>query len=154
MSIKNKNRLDIAIEGLGGTFKHDGEEVGTFEMKRTIIQASSITDVLITCTVVPTKWEALGLISDYYKGTLTVLVDVLGSVQIKGIGFSIPIKIDDLLIKVNDPDMKDRHLCACPEWKDLHPTASPVLSFEAAVRDPVELALLPTRADQVEFAMM
>jgi len=141
ISIENKNRLDIALEGVGGTFRHDDEEVGTFAMKRSIIQASSITDVLVTCTVVPSRWEALGLISDYYKGKLVFVADATGIVKIRGIAISIPVKIDDVLIKVNDPDMKDRHLCACPEWKDVKPTGfgivRPALPFNEAVRDPV-----------------
>ncbi len=141
ISVENKNRLDIALEGVGGTFHHDDVEVGTFEMKRSIIKASSITDVLITCTVVPSRWEALGLISDYWKGKLVFVADVSGMVKIRGIGISLPVKLDDVLIKVNDPDMKDRHLCACPEWKDVKPTGinivRPALPFNEAVRDPV-----------------
>lgn len=138
MSVKNENRLDVALEGFGGTFKHDGEDIGTFSLSRTIVQATSVTDLLVTCTVVPDRWEALGLISDYWKGKLALLVDVNGSVRIKGIGFKIPVKVSDVLVKVNDPDMKDRHLCACPMWKDLTPTASPKLSFEEAVESPVK----------------
>ena len=66
-----------------------------------------------------------------------VMVDVQGSVRVPGIFYSIPVKMNDILVKVNDPDNKDRHLCACPEWKDLSPTTAPVLSFEAAVIEPV-----------------
>ena len=152
-SVENKNRLDIALEGVAGKFKHDGEEVGTFEIERTIVAASSISDVMVTCTVVPDKWEALGLIADYYKDELEFLVDVSGSVRIKGIGFSIPINLTDILVKANKTVKKqDRHLCACPQWKDLYPTSPPVLSFEEAVSDPITLAL-PTKTDQVEIAI-
>jgi len=152
-SVENKNKLDIALEGIAGKFKHDAEEVGTFEIERTIVAASSISDVMVTCTVVPDKWEALGLIADYYKDKLEFLVDISGSVRIKGIGFAIPINLTDILVKANKTvKKKDRHLCACPQWKDLSPTASPVLSFEEAVSDPITLAL-PTKADQVEIAI-
>jgi hypothetical protein len=151
MSVKNENRLDVALEGFGGKFKHDGEDIGTFSLPRTIVEATSITDMLVTCTVVPDRWEALGLISDYWKGQLEFLVDVSGSVKIKGIGFSIPIKVSDVLVKVNDPDMDDRHLCACPQWKDLVPTASPKLTFEEAILDPVKF-VVPTKQEEIEFS--
>lgn len=156
MSVKNENRLDVALEGFGGKFKHDGEDIGTFSLPRTIVEATSITDLLVTCTVVPDRWEALGLISDYWKGKLEFLVDVTGSVKVKGIGFRFPIKVSDVLVKVNDPSMDDRHLCACQTWKDLVPTASPRLSFEEAVMDPVNVNLalpLPSPQKGVEFAI-
>lgn len=152
ISVKNENRLDVALENFGGKFKHDGDDIGTFSLDTTIVEATSITDMLVTCTVVPDKWEALGLVSDYYKGQLELLVDVSGSVKIKGIGFSIPVKIDDILVKVNDPSLDDRHLCHCPQWKDLYPTASPVLSFEEAVRDPVELKISSVQEGQIDLA--
>lgn len=137
ISVENKNRLDIALEGVGGTFSYDDEQVGTFTMTRSIIQASSITDVVVTCTVAPTRWEALGLISDYYKGKLIFFADITGVVKIRGIKITIPVKISNVMIKVNDPDATDRHLCACPQWKDVNPAISPALPFNEAVRDPV-----------------
>lgn len=150
-SVKNKNRLDMALEGVAGKFKHDGQEVGTFEIKPTTIAASAISDVLVTCTVVPDRWEALGLVADYYKGTLQFLVDISGSVRIKGIGFSIPVKMTDILIKANkNVSKEDRHLCACPQWKDLHPTPSPVMSFEEAIVDPVTISRL-NETQRLEF---
>eukprot|EP00557_Chaetoceros_sp_GSL56_P004674 CAMPEP_0176505984 /NCGR_PEP_ID=MMETSP0200_2-20121128/16794_1 /TAXON_ID=947934 /ORGANISM="Chaetoceros sp., Strain GSL56" /LENGTH=620 /DNA_ID=CAMNT_0017905591 /DNA_START=139 /DNA_END=1998 /DNA_ORIENTATION=+ len=148
-SVKNKNRLDIALQGVAGKFRHDGQEVGTFEVKPTTIAASSISDVLVTCTVFPDRWEALGLVADYYKGTLQFLVDVSGSIRIKEIGFSIPVKMTDILVKANkNVTKKDRYLCACPQWKDLHPTPSPVLSFEEAIVDPVKTSHLNESSSQ------
>lgn len=126
VSVENKNKLDISVENLEGKFRYDGEDVGTFTMKRVIIQATTITDAVITCTVVPSKWDALGIISDYYKSKLTFMADLAGMVKIRGIALSIPMRVTNFLVKVNDPEMKDRHLCACPEWKDLAPTSSPV----------------------------
>jgi len=137
MSVENRNRLDIALEGVSGDFSYDGEQVGIFTMKRTIVQATSITDAVVTCTVTPTRWEALGLISDYYKGKLVLMANMSGVVRIRGIGITLPVKISDVLIPVNEPDMKDRHLCACPEWKDVKPAISP-LPFKAAIQEPVE----------------
>jgi hypothetical protein len=137
MSVENRNRLDVTLDGFGGTFSHEGENVGTWTLRKSVIRAMSITDVMLTCTVAPDRWEALGLISDFYRGRLMVMVDVQGSVRVPGIFYSIPVKMNDILVKVNDPDNKDRHLCACPEWKDLSPTTAPVLSFEAAVIEPV-----------------
>jgi hypothetical protein len=150
-SVKNKNRLDILLEGVAGKFKHDGQEVGTFEVKPTTIAASSISDVMVTCTVVPDRWQALGLVADYYKGTLQFLVDVSGSVKIKEIGFSIPVKLTDILIKANkNVSKEDRHLCACPQWKDLYPTVSPVMSFQEAVMDPATIASLLNKSQLLE----
>merc|ERR1711971_383236 len=138
-SVKNKNRLDVALEGISGTFRHDGEEVGSFEIKDTVIAASSISDVLVTCTVAPDRWESLGLISDYYRDKLQFLVNASGKLRIKGIGFAIPIKEEDILIKANKSvTKKDRDLCACPQWKDIYPTKSPVMSFEE-VMESVEI---------------
>lgn len=144
MSVENRNRLDIALEGVSGDFSYDGEQVGTFTVKRTIVQATSITDAVITCTVTPTRWEALGLISDYYKGKLVLMANVSGVVRIRGIGITLPVKISDVLIPVNDQASKDRHLCACPEWKDVKPTISP-LPFKAAIQEPVESLMAMNR---------
>ena len=133
-SVKNKNRLDVALEGISGTFRHDGEEVGSFEIKDTVIAASSISDVLVTCTVAPDRWESLGLITDYYRDKLQFLVNASGKLRIKGIGFAIPIKEEDIPVKANKSvTKKDRELCACPQWKDVYPTKSPVMSFEEAM---------------------
>lgn len=134
-SIQNRNHLGITLEGVGGKFTHDGEDIGTFTMGKTIIAPSSISDVLMTCTVTPDRWETLGLISDYYKGNLQFLIDVNGSVKISGIQYSFPIVVRDVLVKVNDSAPDDRHLCQCPQWKDLYPTQSP-LSFMEAMQLP------------------
>ncbi len=145
-SVENRNHLDITMDGVGGSFRHNGEDIGTFSMPTTTIAADSITDLLVTCSVRPDKWEALGLISDYYRGKLEFLINVNGNAKIKGIGYSIPVVVKDMLVKVNDPSMDDRHLCHCPEWKDLYPTASP-LSFQDAVERPI----LRDRLDAVAF---
>ena len=126
MSIQNPNHLDITLESLGGTFRHDGQDVGSFNVPKAIIKRTSITDVLVTCSVVPDRWEALGLISDYYKGQLFFSVSANGNVDVSGIGYSIPVQISDYLVRVNDPDMADRHLCACPQWRDFVPSSSPI----------------------------
>jgi hypothetical protein len=141
MSVENDNRLDIVLEDFVGKMKHDGNDAGTWSFPTTTIGATSITDTMLTITLIPSdKWQAISIISDYYKDELEFFVDVTGLVKIKGIGFTIPVQENDIYVKVNDPDMKDRHLCACPEWKDLAPTASPVVSsFEEAVADPASL---------------
>jgi len=141
ISVENKNYLDIALENIAGKIKYNGDDVGTFSMKRTIIQHSSITDALLTCTVAPGKWDTLGMISDYYKGTLMIFVDANGSVKVRGFQFTFPIKITDYAVKVNDQDSKDRHLCACPDWKDVTPNVSPALPFQAAVVDQVHFTI-------------
>jgi hypothetical protein len=135
-SVKNKNHLGIELDRVGGSFYHNGEDVGTFSMETTTIEANSITDVLVTCSVRPDKWEALGLVSDYYRGKLQFVINVNGYVKIKGIRYSFPIQVKDVMVRVSDASMDDRHLCHCPDWKDLNPTASPVLTFEEAIERP------------------
>ena len=86
------------------------------------------------------KWEALGLIRDHFRGKLEFMINVKGTAKVRGIGYNIPVAVKDYLVRVNDPAMDDRHLCQCPEWKDLKPTASPVLSslsFQDAVERPI-----------------
>jgi len=129
LSIQNKNHLNIDLDGFAGKISHDGGEVGSFELPQSTIVASSITDVLVTCTVVPNKWEALGLIADYYKGELILTMSVNGAVKVSGIDYSFPVKETDVVVRVNDPSMDDRHLCVCPEWKDMYPTISPIPEF-------------------------
>ena len=136
-SVKNTNHLAIVLDGVHGTFSHDGQDIGTFSMPTTTIEADSITDMLVTCTFSPDKWEALGLIADYYRGNLEFVIDVSGNVRIKGISYNVPISVKDVMVKVNDPAMDDRHLCHCPEWKDLYPTTAPKLTFEEAIENPV-----------------
>jgi len=131
LSIENKNHLNIELEGFAGKIAHDGGEVGSFELPQSTIAASSITDVLVTCTVVPNKWEALGLIAQYYKGNLILAMSVNGAVKVSGIEYSFPVKETDVIVRVNDPSTDDRHLCACPEWKDMYPTMSPIPKFLA-----------------------
>ena len=135
-SIMNRNHLDIVLDDIGGSFRHNGDDVGTFTMKTATIQADSITDVLVTCSVRPDRWEALGLVSDYYRGKLQFMINANGNVKVRGVGYSFPVVIEDFLVNINDPSMDDRHLCHCPEWKDLSPTASPVLPFEDAIEKP------------------
>lgn len=53
-------------------------------------------------------------------------MSVNGSVKVTGIDYSFPVKETDVVVRVNDPSMDDRHLCACPEWKDMYPTSSPI----------------------------
>ena len=134
ISIYNPNRLSLIMDGLEGKFKHDGDDIGIFTLPpsssssstsstttttTTIIYSQSITDVLITCTVVPDKWEALGIISEYYKGTLVLDVTAGGIVRIPSIGMSFPVKVSYYLVPVSKDISSDRHLCSCPEWKDV-----------------------------------
>ena len=148
-SVKNENHIGIVLDGIGGSFRHNNEEVGFFSMKTTTIEADSITDLLVTCTVKPDKWDILGLVADYYRGKLELLVDLHGSAKVKQIGFTIPISVKDFLVPVNEPDEDDRHLCHCPEWKDLTPTASPKLSFEEAMMD-IDTTVFTDRMNSVD----
>jgi len=125
ISIYNPNHISLGMDGVNGKLNHDGDEIGTFTVPSSMIHAKSITDILVLCTVVPDKWEALGLISEYYKGTLVFDISAGGMVRIPAIGFNIPVKLSDFLVPVNDLP-SDRHLCSCPQWKDVK-TIKPLL---------------------------
>jgi len=147
LSIENTNHFAIQMMNVGGTFRHDGQEVGTFTLvdNHALLERESITDVMLMCNVLPDRWEALGLVSEYYKGTLEFHADAHGSISLpwivgndtgggdnssssssSGSLLSVPVNVQDTVIKVNDPSLSDRHLCACPEWKDVK-TKMPLL---------------------------
>jgi len=56
-------------------------------------------------------------------------MSVNGAVKVTGIYYSFPVKVTDVIVRVNDPSKSDRHLCACPEWKDLRPTMTLLPEF-------------------------
>lgn len=119
VSVENPNHLDIVLDLGKGTFYHADAFVGTFSIPTSTITAMSISDVLIVATFSPDRWEALSLTSEYYKGTLQFLVNSQSTVRIPSLAnYAFESKMNNIIVQVNDPKLDDRHLCACPQWKD------------------------------------
>lgn len=121
-SIYNPNRFDVDINLGSGTFNHDGTYVGRFEIPpQTIIARQSISDLLLTVTLTPDKWEALALTAEYYKGTLTFEVAMSIDISIPFLGgYSYQANLDNYLVHLSDTTT-ERNLCSCPQWKDVKP---------------------------------
>lgn len=120
MSIMNPNHFDVALDMGRGTFSHDGAPVGTFEIPPATVKAMSITDMTILAEFTPEKWEALSLTAEYYRGTLALDINSQASIRVPALAnYSYQAKVTDMRVHVNDPTMMDRHLCACPQWKDV-----------------------------------
>jgi len=119
LSIYNPNRFGVDLVMGSGTFSHEGTYVGRFEIPpHTEIGKQSISDILVTITLKPDKWEALALTTEYYRGTLVFSVDTSVTVSAPALmGFTYPAKFADILVHVCDVS-DDRSLCACPQWKD------------------------------------
>mmetsp|Transcript_15416 Transcript_15416/g.20087 ORF Transcript_15416/g.20087 Transcript_15416/m.20087 type:complete len:522 (-) Transcript_15416:47-1612(-) len=117
ISVKNPNKFDAILDMGSGSFSHDGVHVGTFEIPQgTTIKSMAITDILSTVTITPNKWQALELTSEYYKGTLSFVVDAEVDATIPALGgYTFQTKISNYMIHVGDA-MDDRHLCACQSW--------------------------------------
>jgi hypothetical protein len=102
--------------------------VGTYEIPPVVVQAQSVTDVLIVASFTPEKWSALSIAAEYYRGTLVLSVDVQASIRIPALAdYTFPFSMTDLIVHVND--LSDRHLCACPTWADTKNKTKPVLSL-------------------------
>jgi hypothetical protein len=125
-SVKNPNHFDVALDMVRGSFAHKGAHVGTFEIPPTVIAAMSITDLAIVASFAPDKWEALSLTEEYYHGTLAFTIDAQSMIRLPFLlDYSREADIDRMYVKVNDPNLKDRHLCACPNWDDLKNKTTP-----------------------------
>jgi hypothetical protein len=78
----------------------------------------------------------LGIIAEYYKGTLVLDVTAGGMVRIPSLGVLFPIQITDLIVPVNDAPA-DRHLCSCPEWKDVKTKKPVVFTWTPGVEEEI-----------------
>lgn len=131
MSIANPNHFDVALDMGRGTFSHNGAFVGTFEIPPATAKAMSITDMMILAKFTPEKWEALSLTAEYYRGTLSLDVDSQASIRVPALAnYSYQAKVTNMRVHVNDPTMMDRHLCACPQWKDAKNSTPSLFPFE------------------------
>lgn len=120
MSVYNPNHLDLVLDSVSGHFDHDGSRVGTFSVPPSDIKSQSITDILVDTTFAPDKWQALALSAEYYKGTLKLELGLEVKGRIPSLwNYSFAHTVDNLLIHVDDPRFRNRHLCACPSWKDV-----------------------------------
>ena len=139
MSVQNPNRFDIVLDMASGSFKHDGAQVGTFTVPRTSIQSMAITDLLVSVTFTPDKWEALQLTAEYYKGTLTFMVDMAAAVQIPALAnFTYDFEMDNYKVLAADPKLQDRHLCYCPDKNGQGFVDNPLAIATAAELFPIE----------------
>ncbi|KAL7468318.1 hypothetical protein ACHAXS_008619 [Conticribra weissflogii] len=118
ISVYNPNRFEVDLDNGSGQFHHDGEYVGSFTIPSAKISAKAISDMVVKVSFTPDKWAALSLTSEYYRGTLKFMVGGHTHVKIPGLGnYQFDAKFDDVLVNVNDPELDDTHLCACPGWK-------------------------------------
>ena len=117
LSVYNPNHFDLQVLSGTGTFHHDGVLVGTFDMGSdvTVIHALSITDVLLTVTFTTDQWQALELGTEYYKGSLTFLVDANVAFAIPAFKYTAQSEWHDYFVHVGEIG-GDRSLCACKEW--------------------------------------
>ena len=118
LSVYNPNHFDVDVISGTGTFHHDGILVGTFDLGESIshkVSSLAITDVLVTVTFTTDQWEALALSTEYYKGTLTFLVDANVAFKIPAFMYTGVGKWKEYFVHVGD-ETGDRSLCACPEW--------------------------------------
>lgn len=117
MSVHNPNRFALSMKNFNGKFHHNGNEIGSYKIESTTFAAMSITDVTMTCSFSPEKWEAVKLAADYYRGNLVLQVNAQGTIQLSQ-NVAIPINMGDMSVNATNYNMDDRHLCACPKWSD------------------------------------
>lgn len=139
MSVQNPNRFEVVLDMASGSFEHDGAQVGTFTVPRTSIQSMAITDLLVSVTFTPDKWEALQLTAEYYKGTLTFMVDIAAAVQIPALAnFTYDFELNNYKVLAADPKLQDRRLCYCPDKNDQSFIKTPLAAATAAELFPIK----------------
>ena len=132
-SVYNPNALDVALDMGKGSFSHNGDMVGTYEIPPTLIASQAITDLLIVARFTPEKWQALSITAEYYSGNLVLHVNADASIRIPALfDYTISTSLQDIVVHVNA--LSDRHLCSCPTWSDNN-----VTSYYHHERNPFEL---------------
>jgi len=125
ISLYNPNYFDVDLDKASGALKHNDKFVGKWTFPDgTSIKANSITDFPLKCAIIPDKWEALALAEEFYKGTLVLDAQIDAHIRMPSLlNYTFKANMDDYAVTVNrnDPKLGDRHLCACPQWKDLDP---------------------------------
>lgn len=132
-SVYNPNPLDVALDVGKGSFAHNGDTVGTYEIPPTLIASQAITDLLIVARFTPEKWQALSITAEYYSGNLVLHVNADASIRIPALfDYTISTSLQDIVVHVNA--LSDRHLCSCPTWSNNN-----VSSYHPRKDNPFEL---------------
>jgi hypothetical protein len=117
VSVKNPNHFALALDHGMGSFTHNGAFVGTYDIPPTVAAPMSITDLLIVAHLAPDKWDALGLVAEYYRGKLVLYVDAEATLRIPMLAnYTVTTALKNIVVNVNE--QSERYLCACPNWND------------------------------------
>ena len=120
VSIYNPNYFSAEILSGTGTFQYDGAFVGTMNFgslegeKPVNIAANAVTDLLVTTTFSPDKWQLMELTAEYYEGKLEFVISSQSTIKVPAIDYTFTTKVEGMKIKIGS--FGDRHLCACPLW--------------------------------------
>lgn len=126
VSVSNPNHFSLALDKGMGSFTHKGTFVGTYDIPPTVAAPMAITDLLIVAHLAPDKWDALGLVAEYYRGKLVLYVDAEATLRIPMLAnYSFTTALRNIVVNVNE--QSERYLCACPNWKDIK---LPVVNME------------------------
>jgi hypothetical protein len=119
ISVMNPNHFGVDVDMGRGSFKHKGVFVGTFDIPPTDVPPMAIIDVLVVAHFTPATWQAMSLSSEYYHGTLAFDIDAKANFRFPWLfDYAMSGSFNNIHVLVNDPMMKDRHLCACPSWEE------------------------------------
>ena len=118
----------MALDKATGSFRFDGNPVGTFEIPPVTLASMATTDLMLISHVTPDRYQALQLAEAYYMGKLLLDADVTALLRIPFLGNYVKqVSVDH--IPVNVTEISDRSLCACPSWDDANNSTGPSLSF-------------------------
>ncbi|GKY96095.1 hypothetical protein MPSEU_000569700 [Mayamaea pseudoterrestris] len=117
VSVSNPNKFALALDHGMGSFTHNGAFVGTYDIPPMVAAPMAISDLLIVAHLAPDKWDALGLVAEYYRGKLVLYVDAEATLRVPMLAnYTITTALKNIVVNVNE--QSERHLCACPNWKD------------------------------------
>lgn len=118
VSVSNPNYFSVALDAGSGSFTHNGAFVGTYDIPPVVAEPLAITDLLIVAHLAPDKWDALGLVAEYYRGRLVLRVDAEATIRVPALAdYTFTAEMSNLIVNVNE--QSERHLCACPTWSEV-----------------------------------
>ena len=124
-SVSNPNHFALALDKGMGSFTHNGAFVGTYDIPPIVVAPMAITDLLIVAHLAPDKWDALGLVAEYYRGKLVLYVDAEATLRIPMMAnYTFTSALRNIVVNVNE--QSERHLCSCPDWNDRKTTLEAV----------------------------